>query len=763
MQRFLKNISSRAVLLVSACLLMSTGLWAQNGSIRGFVYEKKNGEPMPFANVFIPNTSYGTVTDINGFYTITNVEPGDYLLRTTFMGYDTVDLQITIGPGKIVSRKVFLSATEISISVNVTAEKQEKKTEVLISTTKVTPKQIKQIPSVGGEPDLAQYLQVLPGVIFTGDQGGQLYIRGGSPIQNMILLDGMVIYNPFHSIGLFSVFETDIIRNVDVMTGGFNAEYGGRISAVVDIATRDGNKRGLAGKVSSGPFLSKAIIEGPLSKLKESGGGSSSFIVAGKHSYLDRSSKTFYEYVDSSGLPYSFTDLYGKMSFNAQNGSKLNVFGFNFRDRVDFFERSQFDWDATGVGTNFVLVPGNTPTLISGSFSYSDYSMTFVEGLGKPKQSSISGFNLGMDFTYFLTNGEVKYGIEILGFSKFFEFFNTLNIKIDEDQKTTELAGFVKYKNVGRKTVIEPSIRLHYYASLNTLSFEPRIGLKHNLSDNLRWKAAGGVYSQNLISAASDRDVVNLFVGFLSGPEEQIVNTEGEVASFKLQRAIHGITGFEYDLGKHWEINIEGYYKRFSQLINVNRNKLFKSDPNYMIEVGDAYGGDFLLQYDYKKWHVWTAYSLGWVKRNDGVQEYPPHFDRRHNVNLLAGYSFGKDLNWSFDARWNFGTGFPFTKTQGFYEFFSFLDGINTDYTQGNGELEVIYDQQLNGGRLPTYHRLDVSLKRKIALTENSVLEIIASLTNVYDRENIFYFDRIRYERVNQLPFLPGVSASLTF
>ena len=178
-------------------------------------------------------------------------------------------------------------------------------------------------------------MQVIPGGVFTGDQGGQLYIRGGSPIQNKVLLDGMIFYSPFHSIGLFSLFDTDIIRNADVYTGGFSAKYGGRISSIMDIKTIDGNKKEIGGKLSANTFGSKLFVEGPLSNTRKS-----SFIFSGKTSYLDKSSELFYKYpilyFDEKGLPYSYTDLYGKMSMYGNNGSKFNVFGFNFVDKKYF-------------------------------------------------------------------------------------------------------------------------------------------------------------------------------------------------------------------------------------------------------------------------------------------------------------------------------------------------------------------------------------------------------------------------------------------
>ena len=193
-----------------------------------------------------------------------------------------------------------------------------------------TPKDMARVVAIGGEPDFAQYLQTTPGVVTTGDQGGQMYIRGGSPIQNKVLLDGMTIYNPFHSIGFFSVFDTDIMRSADIYTGGFSAMYGGRISSIMDITTIDGNKKRHTGKISVNPFGSKLKLEGPIKKLNEANDNStSSYIFSGKTSYLEQSSKTFYNYIDTNGLTFNFTDLYGKISVNGLTGSKFNLFGFS--------------------------------------------------------------------------------------------------------------------------------------------------------------------------------------------------------------------------------------------------------------------------------------------------------------------------------------------------------------------------------------------------------------------------------------------------
>ncbi len=231
------------LLFLLSILLLTVTTFAQNGNIRGFVYDKSSGEPIMFCNVFLKGTTIGAPTDINGMYNISKVAAGDYTIIATYIGYDTSAVNITLKAGKVLTQNLEIAESSVKLNeVRISAERAEMKTEVRAAVIKITKQDMEMIPTIGGEPDLAQYLQVIPGVVFTGDQGGQLYIRGGSPIQNKVLLDGMIIYSPFHSIGLFSVFDTDIIRNTDVYTGGFNAEYGGRISSIMDIKTIDGNK-----------------------------------------------------------------------------------------------------------------------------------------------------------------------------------------------------------------------------------------------------------------------------------------------------------------------------------------------------------------------------------------------------------------------------------------------------------------------------------------------------------------------------------------
>lgn len=755
-------------------LVSTFQIFAQVGSIRGFVYEESSGEPAMFSNVVLDGTKIGTVTDANGFFNLSQVPVGTYTINVSYIGFDAISSSVEVIPNKINNEKFYLKESSIQLNtIQLSAERQEAKTSVNTSVVKLTSKSLKKLPSIGGEPDIAQFLQVIPGVVFTGDQGGQLYIRGGAPIHNAVLLDGMILYNAFHSIGLFSVFDTDVIKTADVYTGGFSAEYGGRISSVVDIKTRDGNKKRLTGKVAASTFGGKLLLEGPLFKQKENGAGSS-FILSAKTSYIDQTSQSIYSYIGDEGLPYSFLDIYGKVSFSGSNGSKINLFGFNYGDDVAYTSLTNFNWKSTGFGSNFVLIPSGSTMLVEGNFAYSNYKTEQSNPSTRPKKSAIGGFNMGLDFTSFLSgDNQMKYGLEVLGFSNSLSFFNPSNIELAHNDNTTEFAVFAKYKHVGTRLLFEPSIRYHSYTSLGESSLEPRFGLKYNITERLRLKSSAGLFSQNLVAVTTGREVVNLFQGFISSTTNLPANLNGEERTSYLQKAKHLIVGLELDLNEKWTVNIEGYVKDFGQLINLNRNKIYEDDTqndaiadelkkDFVVESGLAKGIDFLIKYNDQRTSLWMVYSLGKVTKTDAFETYAPHFDRRHNFNIVASRIFGEDKSWTFDMRWNYGSGFPFTETQGYYENINFEDGINTDITQSNGDLGIYY-ADYNRGQMPDYHRLDVSIKKKITFSKNSIIETTLSISNLYDRANIFYYDQLTDSRINQLPFMPSIGANWQF
>jgi hypothetical protein len=749
-------------LLVLLCSTVQ--LQAQKATIRGNVFDKESAQPIAYATVQLDGAALGASTDASGFFTINSIPLGDYTLKVSYLGYDNVMLPISLRDGEVEYQAIYLEqGGEALEEVVISGYKEKAQNDVQVSKLTVTPKQIRALPSAGGDADIAQYLTVLPGVILTGDQGGQLYIRGGSPVQNRILLDGMTIYNPFHSLGFFSVFETELIRNVDVFTGGFNAEYGGRTSAIVDVQTREGNRKRVAGLVSASPFQIKGLIEGPLVKLKEGSDKSISFVATAKKAIINQVDDQLYNYVDG-GIPFNYQDIYGKLTLQSGNGNKLNLFGFNYTDGVDF-PATQFSWGSSGGGLDFQLLPQNSNTIVKGVFTFSDYDSEINDADNKPRSSGINGYFAGLNFISFGKDNEFRYGLELTGFQTAFEFENFRGVNINQTENTSEIGAFLRWKRKIGPLVIEPGFRLQYYLSLSDVYYEPRLGLKYNITDNLRFKAAWGLYSQNLLSTINDRDVVNLFVGFLSGPDESIFEpgSTTEKTENRLQTAIHYVGGFEIDLFKTLNLNIEGYYKDFTQLISLNRDKLEPEESDFIKETGEAYGVDVSAKYELRRANFWVAYSLGWVKRFDGEQTYPPVFDRRHNLNLVGTYEVGAKRQWELGARFNFGTGFPFTLTQGFYTNYTFDQGIGSDVLTNNGDLGIVYSDDRNTGRLPAYSRLDLSAKRHFRFSKHLRMDVTAAVTNALDRENIFYFDRVRYERVNQLPILPSLSVQLQF
>jgi hypothetical protein len=329
-------------LLFFVITLVGFTTFAQDFSIRGFVYDDSNMEPIGDIKVKLLKVDSaviaGAYTNNNGGFLIPKLAKGSYILKIETGGFNKAFVNVNMTDKQKIYDIQFklVRGTQSMKEVVVSIDSKEKKNEVLIGTLKYNQKSLDRIPSHGGENDIVGAISVTPGVVTTGDQGGQLYVRGGTPIQNKVLLDGMTIYNPFHSIGFFSIFETELVKTVDVYTGGFESKYGGRVSSVMDITYRDGNRREFGGRVSASPFLAKMVLEGPIGKVTKEKAAPGSYVFSAKHSLLDYTSKSLYPKVnDGNGLPFNFTDVYGKITFNGDGGTKVSAFGFHNQDSVN--------------------------------------------------------------------------------------------------------------------------------------------------------------------------------------------------------------------------------------------------------------------------------------------------------------------------------------------------------------------------------------------------------------------------------------------
>ncbi|PKR80759.1 TonB-dependent receptor [Brumimicrobium salinarum] len=781
------------VLFTFLITVLASSLFAQKEyTVRGFIYNSDNGEAASYAKVLLKpvigqssDNIKGSTTDLDGFFQFNAVKAGDFIVEVRSIEYMNIIDTIEVGQKEVLTlRYELVKSDEVKEieEVSILGEDQSKRNKIDMSVNKLDQESLERLPSFGAENDILAAFSVTPGVVSTGDQGGQLYVRGGTPIQNKILLDGMTIYNPFHSIGFFSVFETELIKSADIYTGGFASNYGGRISSIMDITYRDGDLKKHGGLVSVSPFMGKAVLEGPVFKNKNAPGSGGSYIFSAKHSLLNYTSKDLYPYAnDGDGLPFTFTDIYGKFTIKSPEGSKFSAFGFSNNDAVNYTNVADLNWQSYGGGINFTLVPTSNPVIIKGHLNASNYEIFFQEKAGQaPRTSKINGFDLGFDFIYFLKNqSEITYGINIGGFSTNFKTFNEVNREIKIENFNTELSGYFNYRLVTGRWVVNPGIRLQAYPSVSTVVPEPRLGLKFNATENFRLKMSGGYYSQNFTSSSSDRDVVTLFYGFLSAPtnvQSNFTQANGKETQPEngIQTAWHGIFGFEYDISRPFTVNVEGYYKYFPKLSNINNNKLYDDiqenaniadvyKKDFLIESGVSYGIDVLLEYKKNRLFLWGVYSYGKSDRWDGFNTYAPVFDRRHNVNLVATYSFLKDKSLEISARWNFGSGLPFTPTSGYYQGENFGDGVTTDYTTSNpADLSVLLGD-LNSARLPTYHRFDITIKKKFEFKNKNVLELKGGVTNIYNRDNIFYVNRVTNDKIYQLPFLPSIGLSFDF
>ncbi|HAG48979.1 MAG TPA: hypothetical protein DCL07_03410, partial [Cryomorphaceae bacterium] len=451
-------------------------LFAQSplpGGLRGNIQEMGSQMPLEYAQIILTaeagGKTFDAFTNSDGYFQMNGLLVGNYIAQVKLAGFKTMSRAIQVKSGRIGFERFLLEESVVTLDdVVIDVRRQEQQTKVATALVQLSPKSITTF-SIGGEPDLMRALQVLPGVITTGDQGGQLYIRGGAPIQNLVKLDGMILYNPFHSIGFFSVFDTDILQKADVYTAGFGAQYGGRNSSVMDIRTRSGNRQRIAGKVSGSTYMGKALIELPMGERGSDGLAPSSLLISAKTSYLDVLAPYVYPYVatEFGGLPFEFSDLYGKYTVESKGGNKANLFGFNFSDAVQFAGDKSISWNSTGYGADFFVVPASSGTIIEGHLAQSDYVIQSTELENRPRESQIDGFNGGLDFTYLLRKyDEFKYGLEFVGYHTKYQYTNTVGRTLEQEQNTTELGGYVDYKRQQGRWLLQPGLRLHNYGSL---------------------------------------------------------------------------------------------------------------------------------------------------------------------------------------------------------------------------------------------------------------------------------------------------------
>lgn len=753
----------RALLLLLLAVLMLAAahdVAAQQALVHGFVTDSTTEQSLQGASVLLRSqagATFGAATDGDGYFILRRVPPGSYTLAITFIGYRLYQETLTLAAGDAVQREVILVEQKAELDeVVVQAEGEGSVTAVAAGLQTVAPAQIDRVPMPGVSGDLASYLQTVPGVVVQGDRGGQFFVRGGALDQNLALIDGLPVYMPFHILSFYSAFPQEIIDIADLYTGGFGARYGTRISSVVDVRARKGNKQNLAGEISLAPFLSTARLEGPLIKNKVS------MIVSARESFVERVMPDLL----GQKFPYSFGDQFAKMHafLNASNSFSLTA--LHTRDRGDLAGSSQnfkgdavataitdsneVAWENLVLGGRYVFLPGFAPLLVELTGGYSEMVHEFGYPEARERTSEVRSVDAAAHFTYFLQNSELRFGAS--GRSSTFEYqlggqFQDLETSTEE---LTEVNAYVEtdLALAGQRLHVQPGVHLYALPDRSQQWVEPRARLTWRpggAEGRHQFNAAGGLYHQTVVGLNDERDVGNIFTAWTVTPEDAPV-----------PEALHAIVGWNLRVTPWLSVATEAFYKDFSNL----SVPIFSAFPRFTTALqtadGEALGVD--LRLDLRDRPFWfesvldgyVSYSLASVEYQTEQATYHPAHDRRHQVNALLHAQRGPV---GLTLQGQFGTGLPFTESAGFDVWHLLTPDV--DVTTDPGLERVLYSDPFRG-RQPNYVRLDVWLERRVE-QGRSVATLRAGALNIFNRDNLFYYDLFSLNRVNQLPFVPSV------
>jgi hypothetical protein len=737
--KFFDFVTAKLFLLI----FLSANIFIQGqntGNFRGTVTDSSTGEALAFANVYIQENSAGTTTDKRGNFLIIGLPAGHpYTASFSFIGYIKKTLKFKVKRGEITHVNVQLVPVDIQLqTIEQTGEKVIRKNETNIGLQNISIKQLEVMPK-GVETDVFRSLQYLSGVRTTGDVSARYYVRGGTGDENLVLLNGVPVYNPFHALGLFSVIDPGMINSIEFYKGGFTTEYGGRLSSVLDITTKNGNQKNYDAEAEASYLTGKALIEGPIPH--------GSFIMTGRKSFSTGILKKF---LNDQNVPIDFYDASFKLNYSNPdflNNGRFLIFGFLSGDNIKYDDhgREDFKWNNNILGFEWLQVY-DVPLYSRLGLSFSGFNgkVNPNESNIKPKENNVDDINFSFDLTnVFESKDELGVGFNFKSLTTKLFLRNNQGIPTDIDEFGGSFTVYGKYKFLRFET-FGADIGTRY--NLTGVSKngggipEPRVSMTYRPVPYFALKGAWGIYLQEVSTISDENEVINLFEPWVITPEYMNPST-----------AIHYVIGTEINLSDISTVEIEGYYKIVHNLPIVNQNKIFAFDPDLIPGRGESYGWEFSYKYVTPALSILTSYTLSWAYRSLDDYLYYPRYDSRNGVNISAAYELGS--GWQASAVWSFNTGLPFTPLEGYYDKYNPDDlgpGWYSDYNFS--PFLILGDRNIK--RLPNYHRLDLSLSKTLQLGFlNLAMDI--SVINVYNRDNIFYFKRETGERVNMLPILP--------
>jgi len=781
----MKNILTILFLLLFAA---AVPLCAQKYTISGYISDAESGEMLIGANAFDFKTSSGTVSNTYGFFSMTLPKDSVYL-TVSYIGYQpqtfAFDLTKDVEMNVKLSSSVSLEVVEVTASKN--GEAIEEQTQM--STVSIPVAQIKKLPAFLGETDILKALQLLPGIQSGGEGQSGLYVRGGSPDQNLILLDGVPVYNASHLFGFFSVFNADAIKDVTLIKGGFPARYGGRLSSVLDIKMKEGNEKKIKGAGSIGLISSKLTLEGPIIKDK------TSFIVSARRTYIDVLAQPLIKNAFSQDggdgkAGYYFYDMNAKVNHKFSDKDRLFLSFYSGRDKFYFDLTEKFEEDTYKQSIGFGW--GNVTSAVRynhvwGNRLFSNVTLTYskydfntsgdnediytnssgeqvTEGFNLNYDSGIKDYAAKIDFDFVPNpNHFIRFGVNYINHEfdpgTFNVGFEAEGIKIDTTfgqslVNANEFAFFLEDDfKIGSKLKVNAGLHFSGFGldkgKIYT-SLQPRVGMRYLLPGQSSIKASFATMQQYVQFLTNEN---------LSLPTDLWLPTTERVLP---QSSWQVAAGFAKTFRGQYEISLEGYYKQMKNVVSYSEGSSFISFGDWQDNIsqgeGEAYGGEFLIRKKEGKLTGWIGYTLNWTWRkfpdiNFG-ERYPYKYDRRHDLSIVGVYDFSDRV--SMSASWVFGSGNAYTLGEAVYSG-NFPTGVGDNSFLNNFFTQ--YYQDRNNERTPAYHRFDIGVnftKQKRFWKRTWSF----GAYNLYNRANPFflYLDSVRADNGGQKTVLKQIS-----
>lgn len=717
----------KTAFILFSIFFFNSFLFTQNFSISGSIKDAANGESIAGATVYLRERNKSAFSNTYGFYSIT-APKGKHTLIISYLGYKTITQEIDLHSNMTLNSALTLEETELE-EVEITAKNNsENVRSTQMGVVQLNMSEIKKIPAFMGEVDLLKTIQLLPGIKTAGDGNTGFYVRGGGPDQNLILLDEANIYNASHLLGFFSVFNSDAIKHVDLYKGNMPAQYGGRLSSVLDISMKDGNNQNYEVEGGIGVIASRLTIQGPIIKNK------ASFIISGRRTYIDALAKPWIDRSDFKGTSYFFYDLNAKINYTINDKNRVFLSGYFGRDKFvyndvegDFSTNIPWGNAAACLRWNHIF---NSKLFSNASLVYTNYDFSFgaeQQNYALTINSGITDYNFKYDLSYYPNSRHsIKAGVNYI-YHTFvptsvsarqgaFDYDLGKKIKlyshdaaayISDDWEITsrlkaniglrfsnftQVGPFSRYKKDMLGTITDTVHYQRHDVVANYNGLEPRLSARYSLSRSLSLKAS---YSRNFqyVHLAS--------ISSISLPTDIWVPSTDEV---KPQESNQYAMGLFKNLNDNmFETSIEVYYKTMSNQIEYKEgtqptdNIHDNPDNAFTYGRGWAYGAEFFIKKNRGKFTGWIGYTLSWTWRQfDEInfgEKFLAKYDRRHDVSFILTYDANK--TWNFGMVWVYGSGNRGTLPNGF---FLYEGRLSNDYGLRNSYQFI------------PYHRLDLNV-----------------------------------------------------